>query len=90
MATQNQRLTSDWLDVKTSLSLSDSQKYTFQCTGAQPIRIFESASEPDEDDYGHQMDPNDLLSVTPASGVNVYVRVIPKNAKSNLTVTEAE
>ncbi len=89
MTTQNQELEFDWTDVKASLSLSDSQKYTFQNTGPQPIRIFEGASEPSEGTHGHQLDPNELLSVTPGSGLNVYVKVITKGLKSNLTVTEA-
>jgi hypothetical protein len=89
MATQNQVLTFDWVEVKSALSLSDLQKYTFQNTGSFPIRVVESASEPTPHFYGHQLEQNDLLSVTPAAGVNVYVKVVAKGMTSNLTVTEA-
>lgn len=89
MATQNQPLTGQWVDVKSSLSLVDDQKYTFQNTGSFPIRIFEGASEPEINEYGHLMENKDLLDVTPEAGLNVYVRVIGKDLKSNLTVTEA-
>lgn len=89
MSTQNQTLTNTWVDVKTTLSLTDSQKYTFQNTGQQGIRIFEASAAPDDDVYGHYLDTSGLLSVTPASGLNIYVRSVPKNLKSNLTVTEA-
>lgn len=90
MTTQNQLLRDEWVDVKASLSLLDDQKYTFQCTGSFEIRIVEDTSTPDINAYGHQMERNDLLTVQPASGVNIYARcVASKNLESNLTVTEA-
>lgn len=90
MATQNQTINFDWVDVKSTLSLQDEQKYTFQNTGPFTIRIIEAASEPALNTYGHQLDANSLLSVTPTDGLNIYVRVVQKEGlKSNLTVTEA-
>lgn len=92
MATQNQTVTNNWVDVKSALSLSDDQKYTFECTGSFPVRVFESASAPENGVYGHVLYPNDganKISVTPANGVNVYVRTPQKSQESNLTVTEA-
>lgn len=89
MPTQNQILDFEWVNVKSTLSLQDSQKYTFQCTGPFEIRIVEAASVPALNEYGHQLGNNELLSVIPAEGLNIYVHVVQKGMKSNLTVTEA-
>lgn len=92
MATQNQNITHDWVDVKSTLSLADSQKYTFQNTGSFALRVVEAASTPAQDFNGHRLEGNELLSVTPGAGVNVYVALVssvPVDGKSILTVTEA-
>lgn len=90
MATQNISLGIEWTDIKSGLSLADNQKYTFQNTGKFPLRIFEAASAPAVDAYGHTMEPGELLSITPGAGLNIYGRIIPKNVgESNVTVTEA-
>lgn len=89
MATKNQELDFEWVDVKSTLSLQDDQKYTFECTGPFEIRVIEAAAEPSLNAYGHQLERNDKLSVTPIIGLNVYVHVVQKGMKSNLTVTEA-
>lgn len=92
MATQNAELTFEWLDIKSDLSLSNGQKYTFENTGSFPVRVFEAATIPDPEVRGHVLYPYDTqnkISVTPADGVNVYARVIQKGQKGYLTVTEA-
>lgn len=89
MATRNQALDVNWVDVKSSLSLVDDQRYTFENTGGFTVRIIEAATVPEANTHGHQLDLNDKLSVTPALGLNIYVRIVQKNFKGNLTVTEA-
>ena len=88
MPTQQQSVTSTaWVNIKSTLSLSDGVEYAIQNTGGESVYLTELSTAPAVTEEGHVIPTRQTWTFTPETNMNLYVRAA--KGQTIITITEA-
>lgn len=85
METLNQAVSTDWVDIKASLSLSDGTVYAITNYGSSVFEVAQSVSAPTV--KGHTTLENGTVYMKPVSGFGLWARTL--SGSSTAVVTES-
>lgn len=76
MATQTQALTDTYINLTTTLSLTNSVNYVFQNVGNNPIIMHQAGSEPEDDVLGMVLQAGEKYVFENLTATPWYVRAL--------------
>ena len=86
MPTQGSNVTTAWINIASTLSLVVGTPYTIQNTSNTEVKLIEKSTSPAPTDFAHNLMPNEMVDITPETGLGLWVKTT--NGNANIAITE--